>query len=167
MRILALDPGMTKAHPMGWAAWDGRLALSGTACFQQRADDHLGVRLNRLRAWLETTCATLRPHTIAYEVPTVRGQGKGAITQLSAIGLVDMAACDCGADVVCCYPAALKKWATGHGRASKQDMVAEARARYGRKPKSDDEADALLLLAWARETAGATGKESLTVEEGE
>lgn len=41
-------------------------------------------------------------------------------------------------------PTELKAWATGNGRASKEQMVAEA-VRRGATPANDDEADAFLL----------------------
>ena len=42
----------------------------------------------------------------------------------------------------------IKKHATGKGNASKDEMVASARAR-GHTPVDDNEADALALLSWA------------------
>ena len=42
----------------------------------------------------------------------------------------------------------IKKHATGKGNASKNEMVASARAR-GHTPADDNEADALALLSWA------------------
>lgn len=41
-------------------------------------------------------------------------------------------------------PTALKKWATGNGGASKEEMTARARD-FGFRPSNDDEADACLL----------------------
>ena len=152
MRILAIDPGLTMTHPMGWASFDGHKVRSGSVCFHERASDHRGVRLSRLRMWLETTMATLRPHVVVYEVPTPRGRGQAAITQLGTVALIDMAACDVGADIMWWKPSQLKKWATGHGHADKAAMLLACREMYGFTPERDDEADALLLLEWARET---------------
>lgn len=45
----------------------------------------------------------------------------------------------------------IKKYATGKGNASKDEMVASARAR-GYTPADDNEADALAILHWAIET---------------
>ena len=44
----------------------------------------------------------------------------------------------------------LKKHATGRGNASKDDMVIAAERAYG-KVQDDNQADALHVLAWARE----------------
>jgi hypothetical protein len=50
------------------------------------------------------------------------------------------------------HTGSLKKYATGHGNASKGDMMAAAAIRYeGIAVGSDDEADALMLLAYAEE----------------
>ncbi len=40
----------------------------------------------------------------------------------------------------------LKKWATGNGRATKQDMVETCQTKYNYFPKDDNEADAFLLF---------------------
>lgn len=43
-------------------------------------------------------------------------------------------------------PAALKKWATGNGRATKEDMIAACKSRYGIVPVDDNAADACHLF---------------------
>lgn len=53
-----------------------------------------------------------------------------------------------GVPVVELKPSTLKKWATGNGAATKDDMHDEA-ARRGATPANDDEADAFLLREWA------------------
>jgi hypothetical protein len=45
----------------------------------------------------------------------------------------------------------IKKHATGKGNANKQAMI-QAMEKKGFKPQNDNEADALALLLWARET---------------
>jgi Holliday junction resolvasome RuvABC endonuclease subunit len=53
----------------------------------------------------------------------------------------------------------IKRHATGKGNASKEAMIAAARAR-GFNPADDNEADAIALLLWAVETnAGTTQAE--------
>ena len=43
-------------------------------------------------------------------------------------------------------PAALKKWATGNGRATKEEMIAACKNRYGIVPVDDNAADACHLF---------------------
>lgn len=45
----------------------------------------------------------------------------------------------------------VKKWATGHGGASKVGMRGAAYTRLGVWAQNDNEADALLIAAWGRE----------------
>ena len=60
--------------------------------------------------------------------------------------------------------ATLKKWATGSGRAKKPEMIRAADMHWPdycmafNRPADDNEADALLLLAWAREEFGREGE---------
>lgn len=50
-----------------------------------------------------------------------------------------------GVPFVVVAPTSLKKFATGNGRAKKEEMVANARERLGYEGFDDDEADALFL----------------------
>lgn len=45
-------------------------------------------------------------------------------------------------------PTTVKKFATGYGRASKEEMIAAARKRWGPGVKTEHEADALWICAW-------------------
>ena len=49
-------------------------------------------------------------------------------------------------------PTTLKKWATGSGKANKQDMM-DAAVRLGFTPVDDNEADAQILLSYTLELA--------------
>lgn len=58
------------------------------------------------------------------------------------------------------YPTTLKKFATGRGNAPKGAMLAAARERLGYRGLDDNEADALWILAWAREQYSLGGAAS-------
>jgi Holliday junction resolvasome RuvABC endonuclease subunit len=47
----------------------------------------------------------------------------------------------------------IKRYATGKGNASKNEVIAAMRAR-GFEPADDNEADAIAILLWALETNG-------------
>lgn len=169
MRILAIDPGLTKKHPTGWALCDGSDVSSGVECFQGHRNDHLGCRLARFRAWLEMKWEWGGCEAVAYEVPTVRNYRSG-LAQIGQISVIELEAECRDIPVLTVRPSALKKWATGNGRASKAQMVRYANAwkavpgfwreaavkegaffAGGHVIEDDNEADALLLLAWAQE----------------
>ena len=57
-----------------------------------------------------------------------------------------------GWDYISIAPLALKKWATGSGKASKADMIKSVYDRTGLEIESPDEADAILVGLWGIET---------------
>jgi Holliday junction resolvasome RuvABC endonuclease subunit len=98
-------------------------------------------------------CQSLpKPILIAYEQAHHRG---GAATEVG-VGLStrvqEVAALLDIPHYVAVHTATLKKWATGKGTASKDEMKAAARRLWGVEPSTFDEADALCLLAYARDT---------------
>ncbi|MGH6920762.1 MAG: crossover junction endodeoxyribonuclease RuvC, partial [Geminicoccaceae bacterium] len=64
-------------------------------------------------------------------------------------GVVRVALFEAGLPVVEVAPASLKRYASGRGNASKADVLVAAVKRLGYTGSSDDEADALWLLAMA------------------
>ena len=153
-RILAIDPG---THS-GWATWDGAHVESGVQVFDLKRGDSPGMRFLRFRRWLHDigrnlyiySSIPLHKALLVYEQAHHRG---GAATEV-LVGMttrVQEFAAEIGAEHEAVHTATLKKWATGNGRASKEQMIAAACERYGVAVRDDNEADALLLLAWARE----------------
>jgi hypothetical protein len=57
-------------------------------------------------------------------------------------------AAEIGAELMPVHTGSLKKWATGKGNASKEEMMAVA-VGHGITPVDDNEADAFLLLSMA------------------
>lgn len=152
---LALDLGTTT----GWALWLPHSVLSGSwrlaspkeLRLQQRHGTQRTGDLRVLRLWqlLNHTLAQHPITTLLFEdVPFLSSQAQSQLWA-SLRTTVWLA----GASLrVRCLPAnSLKKFATGHGGASKPDMIAAAQRLpppFGRTPKDDNEADALLLLWW-------------------
>lgn len=84
------------------------------------------------------------------------GQATGsAFTRAGLHYLVRRAVLDAGHRFVIVAPAALKKFVTGNGNASKELVVSTMARRLGRTISSDDVADALGLLAIGQALAGA------------
>lgn len=103
-------------------------------------------------------------HVIVYEQPHHRG-GHATEVLVGMTTRIQEFAAEIGAEHAAVHTGTLKKWATGNGRAGKADMIEAAKrwlwnesfvphrdlAAYLAEPMDDNEADALLLLAWARE----------------
>ena len=143
MKILAIDPG---THS-GWAYWDGQHLESGVQVFDLKRGESPGMRFLMFRSWLYKFP---QPDLYIYEQAHHRG---GAATEL-LLGMttrIQEQAAEVGRDYVSIHSATLKKWSTGSGRASKQDMIDAAEDRRGLDVHDDNEADAILLCLWARD----------------
>ena len=104
---------------------------------------------------------------IVFEEVTSQNHGPGQLTQYAmltgflqaGIGLY------AGGETLSYYPATIKARGAGHGRASKRDMIRAAHGWSGKKPATDDEADAILLLKLALEDTIAKQPKPLKMEE--
>jgi Holliday junction resolvasome RuvABC endonuclease subunit len=148
MRILALDLG-TKT---GWAWSDGVRVESGVNTLVLRKEESPGMRYVRFRKWFDDMCLLSLPDVVVCEKPHLRGFGATHfLTNL--LGRVEEECAIRGVQHSTCHTGTLKKHATGYGNASKDEMVKIAQAIFSDRLVADDnEADALLLLAWARDT---------------
>jgi len=104
------------------------------------------MRFIRFRKWLEHF-AMWRIDLYIYEMAHHRG---GPATEL-CVGfttrIIEEAARR-DAQHIGIHTATLKKWATGSGKASKEQMMKKAELIWGVVPDTHDIADALLLLAY-------------------
>jgi Holliday junction resolvasome RuvABC endonuclease subunit len=144
MRILALDCALKT----GWASFCNRIIESGIQDFNLKRGESKGMVFLRFRNWLNGMIGLINPNLIIYEQAHHRG---GWATQIS-VGLITriMELCDeKGIEYSSIHSMSLKKFATGTGKASKEDMLRAAIQKFGRIVDSYDEADALLLLAYA------------------
>jgi len=126
--------------------------ISGVQTFDVKRGESPGMRFLRCRGWLNEMNDLVKPDIISYEQAHHRG---GAATACG-VGLVTVVlefAALHKIEVTSVHSATLKKWATGNGRASKDQMVAAA-IRKGHQPQDDNEADALLLLYYTIESLG-------------
>ena len=150
MKILALDLG-TKT---GWAFGDmgdlGRI-YSGTQDFSLKRGESPGIRLLNFDKWVYEMLAKHKPKMVGYEMPHHRG-GHATQLLLGMLGVLHVACTKAGIEYASVHSATLKKSATGSGRASKEEMIRIAAIKFSREIIDDNEADALHILAWARDT---------------
>jgi len=149
-RFLALDC----ATRTGWAFGAPGVLRSGCEVFPLRKGADPVLRVHEFRVWLDQQLDEFRPHVVVYELPVPshtslaqRDLSVGFVTELR------IAAALHGIPYQGLAGATLKKRATGSGRADKALMIAAARRDFpqlGATLTDDNEADALLLLAWAQ-----------------
>lgn len=153
MKIFCLDCGLTT----GWAVWFGNAGRieSGVQTFAARRGESPGIRFLYFRTWIERMINRVSPDLIVYEMSHHRG---GAATELQ-VGMTTRVQEMCSIlklEYMKVNASQLKKYATGAGRASKEDMVKAAdrlfqsqKNKPGRTIVSHDEADAIVMAAWA------------------
>ena len=152
--ILGLDLGTKTGWAIRTAA--GRVT-SGHHELTLRRGESPGMRFLRFRAFLRELLelGELGPGSVvAYEQAHHRG---GHATSL-AVGLVTVALEEAAArelETAPVHTGTLKKFATGSGAAGKPAMIEAAQELFGLPDlTSDDEADALHVLAWAADELG-------------
>ena len=150
MTILALDLGIQT----GWAltSRDGSIT-SGSQSFKPQRFEGGGMRFLRFKRWLtdikqcndgidRVVFEEVRRH-VGVDAAHAYGGFMGQLTAWCEHHQIPYQGIPVGT---------IKKHATGKGNASKDEMVAAARAR-GHAPTDDNEADAIALLYLAREMA--------------
>ena len=148
MMILGLD----LATKTGWAlVRNGAVIESGVQDFTKRRGEGNGLLFLRARKWLGAFAQYGEvPGLVAYEQAHFRG---GAATEI-CVGLQTRAqeqAAEWGVESAPVATGALKRWATGQGKADKAAMLCWASQRLGRPAVDDNEADAVAVGLWAAE----------------
>lgn len=144
--ILALDLGTTT----GWAlmACD-RSVTSGTESFKPHRFEGGGMRFLRFKRWLTEIKQTSDSIDAVYFEEVRRHLGVDAAHAYGGFMAHLTAWCEHHQIPYQGVPVGtIKKHATGKGNASKDEMIAAAKAR-GHLPADDNEADALALLYYA------------------
>jgi len=148
--ILALDLGTTT----GWAlvSRDGSIT-SGSQSFKPQRFEGGGMRFLRFKRWLtdikqcndgidQVVFEEVRRH-VGVDAAHAYGGFMGQLTAWCEHHQIPYQGIPVGT---------IKKYATGKGNASKDEMVASVRAR-GHTPTDDNEADAIALLYLAIDSA--------------
>ncbi len=155
MTILALDLG-TKT---GWAVNDNGVIRSGMEDFtpkkktKKRKADHIGKRCFDFGVWLMKMLndPLIKIDTIYYEMPHMRGRRATEVLH-GFLTYVQVFSYSGGLhNPIMVHSATLKKFATGYGKATKEQMIASA-IRYVEPARiiyDDNEADAICLLKYA------------------
>lgn len=143
---LALDLGTTT----GWAADDGTTITSGTVNFKPRRFEGGGMRFLRFKSFLAAMELEIGPITAIYYEEVRRHAGTdaahiyggflGHLTAWAEHRAIPYQGVPVGE---------IKKATTGKGNASKDDMIAAAKAK-GHNPADDNEADAIAIAYWRR-----------------
>ena len=153
MNILALDIGIKTGYAiwttLGQTIHNTSTRLSGVKKFEFKRGDSPDIRFLMFRAWLKRMVRTYGIRFIIYEKPFLRG-GAASDFLKGFMLIIRMIAVEFDIPYKGLMGTSLKKYATGSGKASKEEMVLTAKQRYG-KVKDDNQADALHLLAYARE----------------
>ncbi len=158
MNILALDI----ATKTGWACRKRDTLHSGRGDFPLKRGDSPGMRYHYFRTWLRSCLRIWEIDLVVYEMPHLRG---AAATQVLC-GMVSVMQEECAVgniDHTMVQSKQLKKWTTGNGKASKEDMIAAMQKRYPEQnipsdvKEGNDQADALALLGYIEEKLGVNG----------
>ncbi len=137
---------------------DGQVIESGTQDFAKRRGESNGGMFLRFRAWLNGMIGiTWNPKLVAYEQAHHRG---GAATEIcvNLTGRVQEQCAGYGIEYATVHSATLKKWATGNGRGSKEEMITWAEHQVKRPVVDDNEADAIAVALWAWSEYGSHDK---------
>ena len=142
--ILALDLGTKTGYAL--RKRDGKIS-HGTEDFSPHAAWAPGQKWLRYRAWLSRLIVDNNVNQIVYE------DVKNHVGVLAAhayggwLAMVEMVAGQHNVELVPVGVGTIKRYWTGRGDATKDEMIAIARER-GFRPSTDNAADALAILFW-------------------
>ena len=160
IKVLALDVAGTT----GWAVrrekdlrWGEKEFTPPRKGRKTMPDSHPGERFMEMHIWLRQMIREYNPTHIAYEVPGGGSSRFSAMLLMGMRGVVFSIAAFYKFDVMEIYPNTLKKWATGSGKATKEDMrdhlgrqvLVKGRLMVPGMVPTDNEVDAAWLAEWA------------------
>jgi hypothetical protein len=145
MNILAIDLGTTT----GWAYGDGSQNISGSESFKPQRFEGGGMRYLRFRRWLTDIKGHSGSLDAVYFEEVRRHLGVDAAHAYGGFMATLTAWCEHHQIPYSGVPVGtIKKFATGKGNASKDEMI-EAAKMLGCEVGDDNEADAIHLLRYA------------------
>ncbi len=163
MRILGIDPGLTRCG-VGVVDAAGRsVRLVSVDVLRSAADEALEQRLHRIASGIELAIAEHRPDAVAIERVFAQHNVRSVMGVAQISGLVLRAAAANGIPVELHTPSEVKAAVTGYGQADKRQVGAMVQRILGLDavPRPADAADALAIAichAWsARSSAPVAG----------
>ena len=148
MKIIGIDPGLSS----GWAVCTGENVSCGVWQLRDPHQHPLGVFASLLHGLIGVGSDSI--DLIVYEEPVARGNAARRLNQ--QLGAIIVVAEECKIPHYPVNPATLKKWATGNGRADKDQMAIAAHRHGVREPNGDavndhNAVDAALLALYGRD----------------
>ncbi len=153
MNILSLD----LATETGWALHANGIRSSGSIQFNVRRGESPGIRFVRFRKWLADMAfgpKVPKLDLVVYEMAHHRGGAATAVGVGFATVVLEFCA-QFEIEHTGVHTATLKKFATGKGNATKDDVIRCVNEKFGEPGvyvDNDNEADAIALLEYARAT---------------
>jgi len=147
MRVLGVDPGLTRCGLGVVDGTPGRATLVAVGVARTPAGDDLGLRLTALEVVLEQWLDLHQPDAVAVERVFAQANVRTVMGTAQAGAVAVLCAARRGLPVVLHTPSEVKASVTGSGRADKAQvgaMVARL-LRLDGPPKPADAADALAL----------------------
>ena len=144
-RKMSATLSLDLATQTGWAYEANGLISSGSVGFQLKKKDKPGVRFMKFRSWLRENVEIIKPDLIVYEEVMRWSSGAAAKCYCGLLAILQTECEAKGIEYRGVHVGTIKKFATGNGGASKEQMIEAARAR-GFDPEDDNAADAIHLL---------------------
>ncbi|TXH46969.1 MAG: hypothetical protein E6Q97_28185 [Desulfurellales bacterium] len=156
-RIVAFDLGSNFAMA---TVIDGALHTEKITRTSDQLREHW---LGQVMGYVAGVCDQIKPELVFYERPFARGQ---AATRMGwgLAGVIEAVASQANIPVLDMPPATIKKWATGKGNATKEEMTETAQFMYGYAGEDEHEADAVCALYYADANSETVEKEIDDVE---
>ncbi len=148
MRVLGVDPGLTRCGLGVVEGWPGRApAMVGYDVVRTPVTDDLGVRLVALEELVEGWLRQYRPDAVAVERVFSQANVRTVMGTAQAGAVAILCAARAGLPVTLHTPSAVKAAVTGSGRAEKAQVTAMVTRvlRLSVPPRPADAADALAL----------------------
>lgn len=142
-RVLRHRLYATEPHPTSAKTREPRIMPSG----RYRAEEW--ERIDWIVSGVKKSLRKYRPTLVTIEGPSFQSKGQGQVSRYELLGIIKHYLRQQEYLHMVLPPTSLKLYATGYGKADKDQMIAAA-AKEGFRTKSDDEADAFWLAhhAW-------------------